>query len=227
MTPWLRAVSSASVLLCFTAAATLPAQADTLGKIGGAVKGAGNAIKKGAQNTGKAIVKGAENTGEAIERGIERTGDAISGKSADEQGELVQVPPPDTPRYVFVQQAGEARTEGDYIILSGLTPSTYYFTDQPIRSAGHMRHSDFAALWQDESDGSFRTSPPSAVLTTPDQIDDDPIVMELLEAAYEDTELSFKFQMVSGNLPQKADDVAIFIDTNIWSAVNLAANSNH
>lgn len=220
MTPWVRAIASAAIILSFAGAAAGAAQADALGKIGGAVKGAGKAIKKGAQKTGEVIVKGAENTGEAIEKGIEKTGEAISGKP-ETNDELVQIPAPDTPRYVFVQQAQTAKTEGDVLVLSGLTPSTYYFSDRPVRSAGHMRHTDFAALWDDDSEESFKNDPPNAAITTPDQMDDDPIVLELLSADYNGTDMSFRFKMISGNLPAASVDVAVFIDTNIWSEVNL------
>lgn len=220
MTPWVRAVASTAIILSFAGAAAGAAHADALGKIGGAVKGAGQAIKKGAQKTGEVIVKGAENTGEAIEKGIEKTGDALSGKP-EAEGELVQIPAPDTPRYVFVQQAQTAQTEGDVLVLSGLTPSTYYFSDRPERTAGHMRHSDFAALWDDESEDGFRNDPPNAALTTPDQIDDEPIVMELLTANYNGEDMSFRFKMISGNLPETSVNVAVFIDTNVWSDVNL------
>lgn len=220
MTPCVRAIASAVIILSFAGATAGAAHADALGKIGGAVKGAGKAIKKGAQKTGEVIVKGAENTGEAIEKGIEKTGDAISGKPESDDV-LVQIPAPDTPRYVFVQQAQTAKTEGDVLILSGLTPSTYYFSDRPVRSAGHMRHTEFAALWDDDSEDGFRSDPPNAAITTPDQMDDEPIVLELLTANYSGTEMSFRFKMISGNLPETSVDVAVFIDTNIWSEVNL------
>ncbi len=217
--------------LCIAVAAMLAgatpgaAQNSTLGKIGGAVQDAGNALKKGAQKTGKAIAKGAENTGEAIEKGVERTGDALFGKEPEKDDVLVQVPPPDAPRYLFVQQARNATTSGDRLILSGLTPSTYYFTDQPERSAGHLRHSDFAALWRDESADSFRNDPPNAALTTPGQVDDDPIVLELLNAEYDGSTMTFRFKVVSGKLPETAGDVALFVDSNEWSKPQVGVSS--
>ncbi|MCR9139227.1 MAG: hypothetical protein NXI27_24725 [Alphaproteobacteria bacterium] len=226
MTPWVRTIASAAIILSFAGASTGIAHADALGKIGGAVKGAGNAIKKGAQKTGEVIVKGAENTGEAIEKGIEKTGEALTGNPETDE-ELVQIPAPDTPRYVFVQQAQTAKTDGDVLILSGLTPSTYYFSDRPVRSAGHMRHTDFAALWDDQSEDGFRNDPPNAAVTTPDQIDDEPIVMELLTANYDGKEMSFRFKMISGNLPETSVNVAVFIDTNVWSDVNLAKSAEN
>ncbi len=210
MTPWVRAVAGSVIILSLAGAA----HADTLGKIGGAVKGAGEALKKGAQKTG-----------EAIEKGIEKTGEALTGGQPETDDVLVQIPSPDTPRYVFVQPAKASKTEGDVLILSGLTPSTYYFSDRPVRSAGHMRHIDFAALWDDESEESFKNDPPNAALTTPDQMDDDPIVMELLSATYDGSDMRFRFKMISGSLPETARDVAMFIDTNIWSEVNLSAAS--
>lgn len=151
-------------------------RADTLGKIGSAVQGAGNAIKKGAQNTGKAIVKGAENTGEFIGEGARKTGEVLTGTESEPEPEMVSAQIPEPERTLFVQQATNATTNGTMLTLSGLTPSTYYFSDLPIRSAGHLNHSDFAALWLDEGLDGFKVDPPNAVITTPGQIDDDPIV---------------------------------------------------
>jgi hypothetical protein len=212
-----------AVMMTIGGATAGTAHADALGKIGGAVQGAGKALKKGAQNTGKAIVRGAENTGEAIEKGIQKTGEVITGKKPEDEDTLVQVPPPDAPRYLFVQQARTATANGNQLTLSGLTPSTYYFTDRPARSAGHLEHTDFAALWDDDSEDSFKSDPPNAALTTPGQVDDDPIVVELLSANYDGSVMTFRFNMISGKLPDTARDVAIFIDTNNWGGAGLAA----
>lgn len=211
------------VILCAPMGGVPAAAQSTLDRIGGAVQGAGGAIKKGAQSTGQAIVKGAEATGEAIERGVDKTGEVLLGRKPSDADVLVQAPPPDTPRYLFVQQAQAASVAGDRLTLSGLTPSTYYFTDHPNRAAGHLRHTDFAALWQDDTPDSFRNDPPNAALTTPGQVDDEPIVMELLSADYDGTVMTFRFAMISGKLPQNASDVAVFIDTSEWGDAAVAA----
>ncbi len=213
----------AAVALASSGAVSVSAQTNTLDRIGGAVQDAGKALKKGAQSTGQAIVKGAEATGDAIERGVDKTGDMLRGDKPSDEDVLVQVPPPDTPRYLFVQQARAASVSGDRLTLSGLTPSTYYFTDHPVRSAGHLRHIDFAALWQDDSADSFRNDPPNAAITTPGQVDDEPIVMELLSAEYDGSVMTFRFSMISGKLPQSAQDVAMFIDTSEWNSFEAAA----
>ncbi len=188
------------------------AGADTLGKIGSAVQGAGKAIKKGAENTGKAIVKGAENTGEFIGEGARKTGEALSGSEPEQQLISTQLPEPE--RTLFVQQATNASTNGTMLTLSGLTPSTYYFSDLPIRNAGHLNHSDFAALWLDGGLDGFKADPPNAVITTPGQIDDDPIVVKLLSATYDGSVMQFRFSIISGKLPDTAQDIALFIDAN-------------
>ena len=211
---WYQTVFCVAVMAVLAGTVTVSAQKSTLGKFGDAVQDAGNALKKGAQKTGEAIAKGAENTGDAIGKGIERTGDVLRGKESENETVLVPVPPPESPRYLFVQQARNATTTGDRLVLSGLTPSTYYFTDRPQRSAGHLRHHEFAALWSDDSPDSFKNDPPNAAVTTPGQIDDEPIVLELLTAEYDGSTLSFGFRVVSGKLPQTAEDVAVFIDSS-------------
>ncbi len=214
MSRWYQTVFCVAAMALLAGTVAVSAQKSTLGKFGDAVQDAGTAIKKGAQKTGEAIAKGAENTGDAIGKGIERTGDVLRGSEPENDAVQVQVPQPQTPRYLFVQQARNATTNGDRLILSGLTPSTYYFTDRPRRSAGHLRHHEFAALWSDDSPDSFKNDPPNAAVTTPGQIDDEPIVLELLTAEYDGSTLSFGFRVISGKLPQTADDVAIFIDSS-------------
>lgn len=209
-------------ILCAPMGGVTASAQSTLDRIGGAVQGAGSAIKQGAENTGNVIVKGAEATGEAIERGVDKTGQLLLGKPPAQEGVLVQAPPPDTPRYLFVQQAQSATVSGDRLVLTGLTPSTYYFTDHPDRAAGHLRHTDFAALWQQDTPDSFRNDPPNAALTTPGQVDDEPIVMELLGADYDGRSMTFRFSMIAGKLPQSARDVAVFIDTSDWGNVAAA-----
>lgn len=205
-----------AVVLCAMLGGLPAAAQSTMERIGGAVQDAGSAIKQGAQSAGEAIVKGAEATGNAIEHGVDRTGEVLLGKTPSDNDVLVQTPPPDLPRYLFVQQAQTASVTGDRLTLSGLTPSTYYFTDHPYRLAGHLRHIDFAALWQEDTPDSFRNDPPNAALTTPGQVDDEPIIMEILSADYDGTVMQFQFSMVSGKLPQNARDVAVFIDTSDW-----------
>lgn len=45
--------------------------------------------------------------------------------------------------------------------------------------------------------------------------------MELLTANYNGEDMSFRFKMISGNLPETSVNVAVFIDTNVWSDVNV------
>ena len=65
-------------------------------------------------------------------------------------------------------------------------------TDRPERSAEHLRHRDFAELWNDEAPDSFKNDPPKAAMTTPGQVDEEPIVLELLTADYVGSTMTFR-----------------------------------
>ena len=176
--------------LCIAVAAMLAgaapgaAQNSTLGKIGGAVQDAGNALKKGAQKTGKGPLPRVRRTPARRSRRVSSAPvthySARSRKKDDVSGPGSRRP--DAPRYLFVQQARNAdnqRRSADPVGPGRRRPTTL-----PTGRSAVPAISATATLrrcGEDESADSFRNDPPNAALTTPGQVDDDPIVLELLK----------------------------------------------
>ena len=67
---------------------------------------------------------------------------------------------------MFVQTAQGITSDGTTLTMSGVTPSTLYFSDRPQRVVGHMSTADFVELWG-EGENSFQEDPPNAVLGVP------------------------------------------------------------
>jgi hypothetical protein len=59
---------------------------------------------------------------------------------------------------MFVQTAQGMTSDGRSLTLTGVTPSTLYFSDRPQRIVGHMGTGDFVALWA-EGENSFEQDP--------------------------------------------------------------------
>ncbi|MCY6381215.1 hypothetical protein [Hoeflea prorocentri] len=166
------------------------------------VKGIGKAL----QETGEAIGKGVDKTGEAIEKGVRQTGDALKGD---------KVPPREVgivPSYLYVQQAGALEFKDGTLSLTNLAPSTFYFSDRPVREAGHVPHDVFVEMWSDSGEGSFKSDPPNAAIAVAGLETEEPLVVELLTATLNGEGMTFTVNVNSGSIPAEAKDVALFVD---------------
>lgn len=119
----------------------------------------------------------------------------------------------ETEESMFVQTAEGFVTEGDTLTLSGVTPSTLYFSDRPKRVVGHMTTADFVDLW-DEGENSFEADPPNAVLAFLQPGDDAPedAVIVLKEPQLEDSRLAYTIDVLEGTVPAETGPVTLFID---------------
>jgi hypothetical protein len=61
---------------------------------------------------------------------------------------------------------------GRVLTLKGLSPTTLYFSDRPVRLAGHYRTSEFLKFWKAGPD-SFLKDPPNATLSVFQKGNDD------------------------------------------------------
>ncbi|MEX3008321.1 hypothetical protein [Hoeflea sp. TYP-13] len=163
-------------------------------------------LGKGLKATGEFIEKGVDKTGEAIEKGIKQTGDAIAGKDSEPK-EI-----PIVASYLFVQQAGTLTYDDGKLTLGELAPSTFFFTDRPVRDAGHMTHEAFSKLWNDEEKDGFKADPPNAAIAIAGEEATEPLVVELLAVQLSGSELVYKVKVNSGTMPAQAKNVAMFVD---------------
>ena len=114
---------------------------------------------------------------------------------------------------MFVQTAQGMASDGRTLTLTGITPSTLYFSDRPQRIVGHMSTSDFVELW-DQGENSFADDPPNAVLAFLQPGDDVPedAVVVIREPRLQDGQLSYAIESLDGSVPTQAGPITLFID---------------
>ena len=114
---------------------------------------------------------------------------------------------------MFVQTAQGISSADGTLTLSGVTPSTLYFSDRPQRVVGHMKTIDFVDLWG-AGDNSFATDPPNAVLSFVEAGADAPsdAVVVITEPTLGNGELSYSIDVLEGTVPTVGGPVTLFID---------------
>ncbi|HTY72944.1 MAG TPA: hypothetical protein VMI11_11045 [Actinomycetes bacterium] len=114
---------------------------------------------------------------------------------------------------MFVQTALGTSSKEGRLTLTGVTPSTLYFSDRPQRVVGHMTTADFVELWG-VGDNSFEADPPNAVLAFLESGDDAPVdaVVVIKDPRLSDGELSYAIDVLEGDVPADSGPVTLFID---------------
>ena len=108
--------------------------------------------------------------------------------------------------------------------LVNITPSTLFFSDRPVRLAGHVHtKSEFLPMWGESAD-SFVKDPPNATVSIlepgkPDLVN---IVVKLMKPRMEGNDLVYDVTVLEGTPPRTGGATAVFIDVlGVWRR-NLA-----
>ncbi|HVN52652.1 MAG TPA: hypothetical protein VMT43_14545 [Acidimicrobiales bacterium] len=119
----------------------------------------------------------------------------------------------ETEQSMFVQTAQGTISKDGTLTLTGVTPSTTYFSDRPQREVGHMATSDFVELWG-AGENSFESDPPNAVLAYLESGDGAPqdAVVVISNPRLSDGELAYSIQVLDGTVPAGSGPVTLFID---------------
>jgi hypothetical protein len=119
------------------------------------------------------------------------------------------------PQLLFVQNAAAVVSDkaGRVITLQGLSPTTLYFSDRPVRLAGHYRTDEYLKFWK-QGPESFLKDPPNATLSTFQKGQDDllDVVVTLRNPRLKGKDLSYDVTVISGQLPKAAGPASLFID---------------
>lgn len=117
---------------------------------------------------------------------------------------------------MFVQNAAsvEIGAGGRTLTLKGVSPTTLFFSDRPVRIAGHYRNDEYLQFWKAGPD-TFLKDPPNATLSAfqkgKDELHD--VVVTLRNPRLAGNDLTYDITVVSGTLPPAgAGPVSMFID---------------
>ncbi|HQY94558.1 hypothetical protein [Caldilinea sp.] len=112
---------------------------------------------------------------------------------------------------LYVQTAGGVTYAGGKLTLHGLAPATLFFSDRPDRVTGHITSTEFVQTWGDGED-SFASNPPNAALSIfgDGQVHD--VVVELYEPVLAGADLTYRVDVLDGELPATGGPSSLFID---------------
>jgi hypothetical protein len=115
---------------------------------------------------------------------------------------------------LFVQNAKAVVFDKGTVTLKGVSPMTIYFSDRPVRIAGHFNTKDeFVPLW-DEGKDSFLKDPPNATISMyekgKDQLKD--VVVKLSKPRLKGEDLTYDITVIEGKVPKKGGACSVFID---------------
>ena len=104
------------------------------------------------------------------------------------------------------------------LTLKGVGATTLFFSDRPVRMAGHFNKDDYLKLWTDGKD-SFDADPPNATLSVFEGGQDDllDVVVKLLNPRYQGDDLIYDITLIEGQLPKVGGPSSLFIDIfGVW-----------
>jgi hypothetical protein len=117
------------------------------------------------------------------------------------------------PQFLFVQNAKGMIFEKGTITLKGVSPATLFFSDRPMRIAGHYTTEEFVQMWGEGKD-SFTADPPNAALSIfqedRDKLID--VVVKLSHPKLEGDDLTYHVAILEGQMPAKGGICSLFID---------------
>jgi hypothetical protein len=103
--------------------------------------------------------------------------------------------------------------------LKNVARSTLFFTDRPVRMAGHYHTRDeFLPGWSEGPD-SFAKNPPNATLSLLEvgKADLQNVVINLKNPRMQGKDLIYDITIIEGTMPQSAGDAVLFIDIlGVW-----------
>ncbi len=125
--------------------------------------------------------------------------------------------PSEKPQLMFVQIAEDLKIDeaSKTLRLVGVSQQTLYFSDRPVRIAGHLKMADYLKEWTAKAGkDNFGDDPPNATLSVyePGQPDNTVAVVEINNPRMDGSDLTYNFKLIEGNLPAKGGATALFID---------------
>jgi hypothetical protein len=116
---------------------------------------------------------------------------------------------------MFVQSADDLKADGKTLRLVNVSPQTIYFTDRPVREAGHISMSAFLEEWTAAAGpNNFSKNPPNATLSVyePGQKANTLTVVEISDPVVDGKDLVYRYKLIEGKVPAAGGATSLFID---------------
>lgn len=114
--------------------------------------------------------------------------------------------------YLLTLASTSGSFEGDILTLEGV-PLVVYFSDRPVRKAGHMSLESFLEMWDNGKDN-FKNDPPNAELAMYQENGDKHSVFVISNPEVKGDEISFKVELLNlkEGIPKTLGHSTLFID---------------
>ena len=123
----------------------------------------------------------------------------------------------ESPQLMFVQIAEDLKVDPatSTFRLVKVNQQTLYFSDRPVRIAGHIKMADYLKEWTAEAGkDNFGEDPPNATISVyePGQPDNTIAVVEIMHPKIDGPDLIYSYKLIDGKLPASGGATSLFID---------------
>jgi len=118
--------------------------------------------------------------------------------------------------YLFVISGTSGSLKGDTLTLNGV-PNVLYFSNRPVRVAGHLSLEKFVELWN-KGVNSYKADPPNATLSVLKKDGAKNTVVELMSLEQKSGSVVFKVVVLEGMFPVEFNTGNLFLDLFVGNA---------
>jgi hypothetical protein len=121
------------------------------------------------------------------------------------------------PQLMFVQIADDLKVDPatSTLRLVKVNQQTLYFSDRPVRIAGHLKMADYLKEWTAKAGkDNFGENPPNATLSVyePGQADNTLVVVKITNPVVDGADLIYSYKVLNGTMPANGGAASLFID---------------
>jgi len=123
----------------------------------------------------------------------------------------------ESPQLMFVQSAEDLKVDAvaKTFRLVKVNQQTLYFSDRPVRIAGHVKMSDYLKEWTAKAGkDNFGANPPNATLSVyePGQPENTLVVVKITNPVVDGADLIYTYSVIDGKMPSSGGATSLFID---------------
>jgi len=121
-------------------------------------------------------------------------------------------------QFMFVQVAEDIKADPATKVLRlvKVNQQTLFFSDRPVRIAGHLTMADYLTEWTTKAGkDNFAKDPPNATLSVyePGRSENTIVVVEITNPIVEGADLLYTYKIINGTVPAAGGATALFIDS--------------
>ena len=118
---------------------------------------------------------------------------------------------------MFVQSAEDLKVDqaASTLRLVKVNQQTLYFSDRPVRIAGHIKMADYLKEWTAKAGkDNFGVDPPNATLSVyePGQPENTLVVVKITNPKVDGADLVYTYKIIDGKMPASGGATTLFID---------------